>query len=484
MTDLTLERLACPPQFGTDRNLDLATDGAAVEVVHATLFPGQRQHPWQRFVADVSGERNPETGRRRYFTRVVIIPRQQGKTTLVQAHLTHSSRSGPNRNTVYVAQTRLDAKFKIIDEFADGVLAPNPLLRNRYKATRSNGSEKIRWTDPAALRSMITIVATNDTAGHGLTKVDEVVLDEAWSHRDMTIINSLVPTTAAADDPQAGIYSTVGDGADGLLQHYEEIGRASLLDPHTSVCFFMWAAGADVDRDDPAARYQYMPALGRSVTTERIQQFRDMMGAAEFDRGFLNRRPTLSASTDLDLQAFADCAAIGVQPEPPLMVAVEISIDRLHTTIAAAGRCVVDDLDVIGVVIDRRPGTAWAVPAIEALHASRKVERFLADTQSGAGGIIADCAARGIHIEDISTGDLVSYNGVTIDELAARGIRHADQPALNDAVAGIRKRPIGNAFAWSKLASKNDPSPWCAASVAVGAHRRMFPPGVAVQRIG
>jgi len=483
VTSLTLDRLDCPPQFGTARDLSRPTTGAEVDMVHLMLHRN-RQHPWQRYVADVSGELDPATGRRRYFTNIVVIPRQQGKTTHVQDHLTWSSRRAPNRTTVYAAQTRLDAKFKIIDEFADGVLASNPLLSARFRARRSNGSESIRWTDAAAARSLITIVATNDTAGHGLTKVDEVVLDEAWSHRDMTIVNSLVPTTAAAVDPQVGIFSTVGDGLDGLLQHYEEIGRASLLDPDTTVCFFMWCGDDTADRDNPADWARFMPSLGRSVSVERIRQFREMMGAAEFDRGFLNRRPRVADSSDLDAVAFVECAAIGVQPEPPLTVAVEISIDRLHTSIAVAGRTVVDGLDVLAVVIDRRPGTGWAVSALEQLYATRHVERFYADTRAGAGGIIADCAARGIHVEDVTTGDLVSYNGVTVDELAARGIRHADQPWLNDAVAGIKKRPIGDAFAWSKLASPNDVAPWCAASVAIGAHRRLFPPGVAVQRIG
>jgi hypothetical protein len=470
---LTVEQLRCPPRYGTAPNLDRRTIGHEIEAHHVLLHQGRHRFAqWQRYVSDVSGELD-DNGLRRYLTCVVIVPRQQGKTTWVQAKLTHSTRRSPGRSAIYGAQHRDAAKYKLLDEFADGVLAVNPLYRNAYRPRRSNGSEHIRWIDAAAARSIILIIASNDKAGHSLTKVDDAVLDEAYAHRDLTIVNGVMPTLTHAEDPQLTVVSTVGEGDDGLLQHYQEIGQASLTDPDTTVAYFEWSADDDADRDDEAVWWQVMPGLGELVTVDRIRAMRESMAAAEFDRAYLCRRPRMVDTSDVDLEAFADCYRPDTVPARPIVLAVDLALDRSHATIAAAGPIE----DRVAVAIERRPGTSWVVDELQRLVANGGIAAIYADRRAGCGGIIDTAAGRGLSIGDIQSADLVSHIGTTVDELAARRLEHTGHPALTEAVQAAKKRPLGDAFAWSKMATPVDIAPLNAMCLAVGASRRLFPMG-------
>ena len=484
--DRRIEELACPPTFGTARNVDAPHRGAEIEAHHVALTQGHRFTEWQRYVATVGSELDGN-GHRRYLTHVIIIPRQQGKTTYVHSKLTESSRAAPGRSTVYAAQDRQSARYKIIDEFYDGTIAPNPLYDPLCRVRRSNGSEAIRWVDSAAARSVIQIIATNATAGHGLTKIDDVVLDEAFSHADLSITNNVMPLMTAAPDPQIVITSTVGDGSDGLVQHYEEIGRSAVVDPDTSIACHIWMADEDDDRADPAVWARVMPSLGQPFcTVARIKQFYDSMGELEFDRGFLNRRPAAVSLSDIDGEAWADTLDDpDATPTGPLVAAFDIAIDRLSATIAVAGQHP-DRPDCGLVIVDRRPGTAWLADELARLTArDRSIVRIVADRRQGAGGTIDTLAGRGVPVVEMRTDDVVTWTAQVVDELAARTFRHSPAPPLDDAAAAAKKRPLGEAFAWSKLTSLNgvDVAPLNAASFAYGAWRQTFPAGAVSGRI-
>jgi phage terminase large subunit-like protein len=70
----------CSPRWATPRNPERRTIGGEIAFVAAKL--GSPLMAWQREVADVTGEIDPETGRLFYRTVVVTVMRQQGKTTL------------------------------------------------------------------------------------------------------------------------------------------------------------------------------------------------------------------------------------------------------------------------------------------------------------------------------------------------------------------------------------------------------------------
>lgn len=469
-----------PPLLGTDRRPDLrpATFGDEVARWHLLL---NRQHmmPHQRYVHDVAGELDPMTGLRWYELVIESVPRQSGKTQGVEAQMAAASRRPDplaqlvRRTVLYLAQDRLMARERLVVELGEQKMDRNPALRGMYRLRRSNGSESITWRDTGG-RMMAQ--ASTDTAAHGLT-VDDVYLDEAFSHADLTIVNGVEPTMITRPDPQLWVTSTRGDGTDGLLLHYEEIAAAALNDPDTKVCVFLWGAGEDDDRADPAVWRRVMPALGYTQTEERVRRLLSTTPPAEFDRAYLNRRPTAGLLAAIDPEAWADCANDGptLAPAGPLVLAVDVDTERTHGVVAIAWA----HPRGVAVIVRRSPGTTWMVDtAMEIVHRQGlTVFDVWGDRRAGIGGVLDQLAGRGVPTHEVSAGDVASACGDLFDLTKARMVVHDDQAELTGAVPGSRRRPLGEAWAFSKLDSLSDVAALNAAGLAIAGYRHHFPVG-------
>jgi hypothetical protein len=91
------------------------------------------------------------------------------------------------------------------------------------------------------------------------------------------------------------------------------------------------------------------------------------------------------------------------------------------------------------------------------------------DPVGPAGSLLPRLQDAGITVTEIGAREHSQACGAFYDLVMARDLRHIDQPQLNAAVAGARKRPLGDAFAWSRKASSVDISPLVAATLAVHA---------------
>lgn len=468
-----------PPQLGTSRNLTRPTFGDEVAKWHLLL---NRQHmmPHQRYVHDVAGELDPTTGLRWYDLVILSVPRQTGKTQGVEAQMSAASRRRDpagrlvRRTGLYLAQDRLMARERLVVELGEQKMSRNPALAGMFRLRRSNGSESITWRDTGG---RVMAQASTDTAAHGLT-VDDVYLDEAFSHTDLTIINGVQPTMITRPDPQLWVTSTRGDGTDGLLLHYEEVAAAAIRDPDTKVCAFIWAAEEDDDRADPAMWRRVMPALGYTQTEARVRSLLSTTPPAEFDRAYLNRRPTQALLAALDVEAFLDCTNPGppLSPTGPLVLSVDVDTDRTHgvlaVTFAHDGRP--------AVIVDRNPGTTWMVDAVMRIVHRHGVTVYevWGDRRAGMGGVLDQLAGRGVPTHEVSAGDVASACGDLYDLTRARQIWHDGQDELTLAVPGSRRRPLGEAWAFSKLDSLSDVAPLNAAALAIAGYRHHFPIGL------
>src|SRR5262245_13682120 len=124
------------PRLATPRS-SAPTDGAAGAFVAA--MAGRPWLPWQRYVADVIGERTPE-GRYRFPLVVVTVPRQCGKTTWAMDLALGRCLTVPDYRVAYTAQTGHITTERFADRFlelADGPLAVRARLR------RSQGTERV-----------------------------------------------------------------------------------------------------------------------------------------------------------------------------------------------------------------------------------------------------------------------------------------------------------------------------------------------------
>jgi phage terminase large subunit-like protein len=465
----TILATSCLPRFGTLRNPDRPTLGKAVGAVSAKL--GKPFMPWQQYVADVVMEIDAATGRLAYAEYGLTVPRQQGKSTFVNAKGTHRCSAtkffGPRQHVVYTAQTRLKAREKWEEDFLPDLEA-SAAYRGRFKAHKGNGNEHTRFAN----RSRFGLESSTEKAGHGPV-IDEAFIDEAFAHQDFRLEQAFGPAMITRLNKMLGWISTAGwqDGSP-YLEDKVDLGRLVALEGRQrGLAYFEWSAPDDADPGDPAVWRACMPALGHTITEDAIraeyEKARDSGKLNDFRRAYLNQwvlKDDFSEAWDVirrgEWSVLTDPASL---PRGPVALAVEVSHDRKMAAVARAGLRADGRLHV--EVCDHRPGTDWVPGRLAELKRSRPVA-VVADPSSHAGSLVQDLKAAGIEVVKFTARDAAAACGQIYDLVQARGLAHCGQEMLNTALAGAITRSLGDAWAWDRKNPSVDISPLAAVTLA------------------
>ena len=189
--------------------------------------------PHQQLIADVLGEIDDRTGRLAYSEGGVTIPRQQGKTTFIEAKFTHRCTAtgffGPRQRLVYTAQTRLKAREKLEEDFIPDLEAARA-WRGRFRTALANGNEHIRFANG----SRFGLEASTEKAGHGGI-LDETYLDEAFAHQDFRLEQAFGPAMITRVNKLLMWISTAGwAGGSPYLEAKVEAGRRAAAEQRGS----------------------------------------------------------------------------------------------------------------------------------------------------------------------------------------------------------------------------------------------------------
>lgn len=470
--------LTCPPMWGTPRRLEFPTLGGKVAKVMERL--GYTPMPWQRYVWDVALELDPATGLPWYRHVGLSVPRQQGKTQGLLAVKVHRAQAWKRQRIIYAAQNRSMARERWEDEF--WVTIQDSSLKHRFVIRKANGHEAII---ARATRSKIGITSNTERAGHG-PPLDLGMMDELFAAEDDRLEQAFSPAMLTRPSAQLWWASAGGTEKSVPLNKKRQAGRELIEElwrtgvfGHTA--YFEWFAPDDMDRSDPATWRATLPALGYTVTEATIQHEHDTMDPAEFDRAYLNRtrRKVPPPDVNVPVKAWPGLADLESMPRAgQLALAVDVSKDRAHTSIGVAS--LREDGRVHLELVDRRPGTDWAVPALRRLAALwNPVAVAIGSTGTPAGSLIDDVQAAGItvpedkdkphrgHLVIMRTNDFVEACGQMADAMTQGGARHrGNQHDLTAAVTGARSRRIGDAWAIDRTASLTDASPFVAVILA------------------
>ena len=456
--------LTCPPRFATPRHPGRETLGAQVGKVAQAL--GTPLMPWQQQVADVAMEVDPDTGLLVYREVVLTVPRQSGKTTLILAFAVHRAMGfGVSQRITYTAQTRNDARKKWEDDHVTALNAS--LFAGQYRVRKNNGNEAIIWRNG----SMHTINSTTEKAGHGAT-LDLGFIDEAFAQVDSRVEQAMRPAMITRPQPQIVVSSTAGTPASVFLNGKVDRGRERTLDdPQRASAYFEWSAPDDADLSNPATWAACMPALGHTVTLDAVAAEHDSMEAAEFARAYGNRRAASDAYDPvIPVGVWASLADLDSRLADPVAFAVDVSPDRSMAAIAAAGRR--EDGRIHAEIVEHRQGTAWVVNRVEELAHRWGPCSVVVDGSSPAASLLPALEELDIPIDITGARDMANACGAFFDLATSDQLRHVDQPALNQAAMAATKRPLGEAWAWSRKGSTVDICPLVAATLATFGHAR------------
>jgi hypothetical protein len=478
-----LYQLRCPPMWGPPRRPYFKTYGPHIAKVMTAL--GVPPMPHQRYIADVATEIDPDTGYFAYREVDLSIMRQQGKTALMLGIMIHRLRAFVRNRILYSAQTRNDARDRLLEEFLPAVESGPQDLARQFRARKGLGQESIVCT---STRSRVGIIALREDSGHG-PFLDLGLLDEAFSHVDSRIEEAMSPAMLTRLMAQLWVASAAGTEKSTYWNAKRERGRelierlwGSGLTQWPSICYMEWFAPDWMPRDDPATWWFCMPALGHTITEQVVKAELEKLGPDEFDRGMLNRtkksRPP--ADTNVPTAEWPECLDADSQLGNEFSLAFDITPDRKIGSIVAVGPR--PDGLLHTEIVDRRPGTAWMVPRLVELRRRWRPIAIGVDDRGPAAALLDELAEHGIRkplkADDPARSDLVVTNaqemaracGQFADAVRNGILRHIGQSELDAALAGARTRHLGDTWGWGRRAAEVDISPLVAATLARYAH--------------
>lgn len=496
--------LTCPPRWGTMRNFDRQTYGPKVAKIAKAL--GTPLMPWQRYVADVALEVDPETGLLAYRGVDVTVPRQSGKTSLILPAAVWRAMRRPKQRIVYGAQTGVAAREKWEDEHLPMLGAAAP-LKGKFRTRKAAGREAILYANG----SIHSLLANTEKAGHGKT-LDMAALDEYFAQVDYRSDQAVGPAMITRADAQKWRLSTAGTSASVPFNAMRKRGREVLEKGlPTTTAFFDWCGLPGMPRDDPATWRTCMPALcpapvrgvcrcsrewRHTITEAAVYSELETYAETpeEFDRAYLNigrddgdlsRDPNVPTVEEWSLLADPDVAGGDI-----VALAVDITPSRDHSAIVAVGDT---DRGVPRVrILDHGEGVEWLLPRMLILAERLKPVCWVLDDKSGAGTLILPMERAGIVRMPADTDDRDARKGPqrgqlwvpTVQQIGAAcatfadtvrqgGLLHSGQDGMTVAIDGAKTRPLGDgAFAWGRKIASADISPLVAATLALAGLQR------------
>ncbi|WP_181818968.1 terminase large subunit domain-containing protein [Rhodococcus sp. AG1013] len=422
--------------------------------------------PWQQWFLIHALELN-EDGTFRFKRVMLLVSRQNGKTTLIKALILWRLFVDGARTVIGAAQSLGDAE----DVWEDVVTqAENvPALRKRmHKPKRVNGAKAMR------LRSggRYIVETLERDAGRGKT-ADLLFLDELREHKSWDAWNALSSTTLVPPRAQTVCASNAGDVHSVVLRDLRGRAKTAIdtrMTDEVTLGLFEWSAPDGCDIDDWSARAQANPSLGYTLTPAALQADRE----TKTENGF--RTENLCQEVEQIQTGIIDAADWSAlrdgrsrrAPGARIGVAVDVSWDRsrAHIGIAVEREDGIEHVEVIA----SRAGTAWVIPWL--------VERF--DAEGGWFDGRVAIQERGAPVSSLADGmtesgltvvpcggaELSKSAGLFYDRIRQQTVRHLGQPVLDEAARAARARSAGDAWFFDRKGSPSDVAPLIAVSEA------------------
>ena len=249
-----------------------------------SLGPGLM--PWQHEANAITTELSPD-GRLAYRQVVIEVMRQQGKTVDLLSMMVARGLRRPGTQIAYTAQTRLDARHRLLDVWWPRIAASR--LAPFVDVRRGSGSEALIFKNG----SMLGLVSSTQTSGHG-DVLDLGVIDEAWAQRDDRLEQAMRPAMMTRD-AQLWVVSAAGTETSEYFRSKVKDGRARAeMGVTENGCYIGYSAADDEDPADPATWRRRMPALGITVSEETVRADFELMDLAEFRRAYLCQWPDVA----------------------------------------------------------------------------------------------------------------------------------------------------------------------------------------------
>ena len=459
--------------------------------------------PWQKWLALHMLELNRD-GSLRYRTVILLIARQNGKTTILKL-LALFWMYVLGRPLVVGTAQNLDTAEETWQDAVNLAEAVDALAEDIANVVRQSGKKALELVG----KERYKVVPSTRGGGRGLSG-DLIEMDELREHRNWESWAAVSNTTMAIDSALVIAASNAGDLMSVVLRSLrfmalsesdtvgvtvDELASFGQLPPSgdepdeiesDAVGIFEWSAHPKCgiwDRDGWAAAN---PSLGYTITEAAMAANAKIAragGEAEWvyrTENLCQWRPTAAGGPFPDgaWEAGVDpLSSIGV--ESPIGVCVDVSADRGMSYVAVAGARVDGDLHV--EVVAARAGTEWLVPWLTSPD-RRSADRWVAVCWQLNGAPVSsltdELRATDLPLQEWGGADLARAHGQTFDlvrlpnpddpeDAGKRRLFHVPQPVLDVPASTAVTRPLGDGWVVDRRKSPTDASPLVAAIGAV-----------------
>lgn len=466
--------MTAAPRYSTPRSPRRANAGAAAQKLATVL--GLDLMPWQREAVKLFTERAND--RLVFSDATLLVPRQNGKSTLILVLLLLRALGVPGSKCFYAAQTLKDARSMLLETWVP--LLDASALYGSYSVRSANGSEAIRFKNGSTIA---LVTSTSTKAGHGLV-VDMAVVDEAFAQPDTRLETALLPAMATRTNvgggPQFVVVSTAGTpaGSPYLLERVETGRQLAEARSKTGAAYVEYSADDDADPSDPATWAACNPALGHTITEEAIAAEFASLDLMDFKRSRLCQWTVRQHEPVIPLALWEELVDRRSQPGANLALAFDSAPDGAWSSIAAAS--VRDDGLLHVELLDRQPGTGWLAAEVKRLHDAHKPYVVVCDGRGAHVNALPELDRLGLAVRELGAADAATAHSSFVTACQEKALRHIDQAEVTAALTGAVRRPLGDAFAWSRRSSSVDISPLVAVTEAAWAARSLDPRGVGI----
>lgn len=389
---------------------------------------------------------------------VISICRQVGKTFTVGSMLVALCILFPGLKAVWTAhRTRTsDETFKSLQ----GMVKRKKIAPFVLAVRQANGQQEISFLNG----SRILFGARESGFGRGFDDVDVLVFDEAQILTSKAL-DDMVPATNVSPNPLILMMGTPPKPSD-PSEAFSTRRQEALSGLSEDMLFVEFSADTKADPDDRAQWRRGNPSYPHRTPETAMLRMKRQLGDESFCReglGIWDSPTTEKLWTVVDKQAWLDLAAVQSPDDGRRAYSLDMSPDRSRIAISVAVR---PDLGPVHVECVFHQETAARMPggkSAQEFALDWLAERWPASTAvvvdrySNAMSLVPELEARHVRVTVTdAVGDMVRACGMFVDAVRDGELTHFDQEPLNTALAGAKKRDIGQAGGWGW--NRKDPS--------------------------
>lgn len=445
-----------------------ASRSAALDAIEMADIAGLVLDPWQRLVLENG---LGETADRKWsaFESVLIVPRRNGKSALLQAMILAGLYVWGERTIIYSAH-RFDTAQETFAELRGLIEGSDELAAEVRKIYTANGKEAVILKNGCRVKFM----ARERGAGRGFSG-DRVIFDEAFKLSPQSL-GALIPTMASrsmlpGSNPQIWYASSAPMASSAVLHSLRERGMGD----SPRLAYAEWSAAPEAANDDRDAWYQANPALGIRISETFVCD--ELLALShvpeEFRRERLGIPDTPSGASGppaVDPDQWADALDEGYEMgSARVAFGVDVAPDASWASIVAVQRR--PDGAMHLEVIDHEQGADWLE---ERLAQRIKSNRPLALGWDAAGSTAAYTPeierALGPRCKPVKLrgGEWQAACASFLADLKDRKIRHGGDALLDAAVSGAVRKTVGQSWIWDRAGV--DITPLAATTAALRAY--------------